>query len=494
MSRKPKTITDRVSRPLPVAILVLFDVCCLTVALLTSYYLRIGSTLLPYYATTDPALYLHTLLWVLPFWIASFAFEGLYGANALGEGPQEYCAVFKACAIGILAVMVVDYWQRNHPLSRGVLLLTLAFSVVLTSGMRFIGRRVMRRLHLKGRVKTNVLVVGANEHARAVARQLLRNRQAGLVPSGFLDDHLPVGSEILPGIPVVGSPADLSRVAGEIGTTTAIVIPEALAWESWHDLLRDVVEGCNGINVWVSPGMYDRLVMSRTVCRRAGISMIEFKDQWLSGADSALKNIFDYGVGLILLGPIAAVSLLIVAARLLTARGPVLRRDLGIGIHGRFFYRYHFRTDSANGGRTYLGETLARYGLDRLPELINVFRGEMSVVGPRPAFTVHTLQDRLAPVLRMKPGIIGPWVESASDFDEMDEHALTYIRDWTVWTDLRILLKMFAILKRRRPRHELDSFRLREHRPMTSVKATVAQSRAPIQATSTTQYTGVANS
>lgn len=446
--------------------LLVADIICVAVAVGAAYQLRIASALIPYHAFADIGVYLRTTLLAVPLWIAAFAVEGLYTDEIFSEGMQAYTSIFKACTVSVIGIMVVNYSQHDTLLSRGVLLLTWLLSILFVGGMRFVVRRILRRLRASGRLNTQVLIVGANEHGKAVAAQLMTNRKAGLRVAGFLDDHLPAGSRVMDDIDVVGMPSDLVRIAPGMGVTSAIIIPDALLWETWHDLLSEVASSRTGLKVHVSPGMYDLVVMGQTVTRRAGIPLLAFDGMRLTGEDAVLKSVLDYAATALLAIPAAVLSA-VVAALILIAEGrPVFARTPAIGARGRRFFAYTFRTFSVEGVRTPLGEFLFHYGLDRLPKLINVLRGEMSLVGPRALAHIPagSRADWVTGMLGVKPGITGPWVNR--DDTGMREHELSlmYIRNWSFWTDLQILFKTVWRLVAQRPvRHATGTgLRLRQ--------------------------------
>jgi lipopolysaccharide/colanic/teichoic acid biosynthesis glycosyltransferase len=481
--------------------LVLLDTLAIGAALALAYYLRIASGLLPYSGPHNLAGYTRMAGMVLPVWLLICAGAQLYDPRLLLGGPQEYGQVVKACTFGVIALITLSFWERGVMLSRGWLLLAWALSIILTGGARFAFRRVIFLLRRRGRFITRALVVGANEQAKAIVRQFHTPEGPGVQVLGFLDDYLPPGTRVM-GDPsagpstssggasgqapstgrrgepfdgaqdrpvepsghcleVLGTPADLERVARETGAGEVIIVPDALAWESFQEIIQQVASTLNDLEVKLSPGFYEILTTGVKVSHKAFVPLLTVERVRITGIDALLKNLLDYGVGAVLLVLTAPLTGLIALILWLVDGHPVLDRHPVLGLGGRLFRTHKFHTGLLGSTRrslvqplpaalnnpghaSRLGAFLYRTALDKLPQLFDVLRGRMSLVGPR-TISVDS-EDRYGPwlpsLLTVKPGITGPWaVSNVPTLDDEVRLTIYYIRNWTIWFDLQILFQ-----------------------------------------------------
>jgi lipopolysaccharide/colanic/teichoic acid biosynthesis glycosyltransferase len=455
-----------------VATLVLSDAVTVAAALLLAWYLRIGSGLLSYSQAVDLAPYLQILPLAIPIFLGLFGLNGLYRYNLLLGGPHEYGNVFRACSYGILALVFLsyflNYFQVTDLLSRGWLVLAWVLTILLVAGSRFGWRRVfywLRRAH--GWFITPTLIVGANEHGRAIARQLGRDG-AGIRLVGFVDDFLPTGSAVSEGLTVLGTPQQLGELAARHEVEQVIVLPNAVAWETYQEIMEHAGLA-NGYEVQLSPGFYEILTASVEVTHRAFVPLLRVRPARITGLDLMLKTGLDYGLGAVLVVLALPLMLPIALAIWLVEGRPVLERHEMLGLGGRVFSTHKFRTGLGGTMRRRLGgnraekvadcgqarPSLFRFlycsGLDKLPQLFDVLAGRMSLVGPR---TVSVSQDvayrRWLPrLLTVKPGWLGPWAVTGPQTVEAELRlALYYVRNWTIWLDLEILFRVAKELVR----------------------------------------------
>jgi lipopolysaccharide/colanic/teichoic acid biosynthesis glycosyltransferase len=441
-----------------IATLVVLDAAMVEIALLAAYWLRIGSGLLPYGTPANFTTYLALSLMSLPIWLILFALTGLYDTLYLLGGPQEYSNVVKACTFGVIGLIVMSFWQRAEPLSRGWLLMAWLLSVVLVTTARFAGRRVVFALHRYGWFITSVIIAGISEQGRAIARQLSQDRSVRVV--GFVDDFLPVGTKVVDGLEVLGPPSQLASLAARHGVREVIVLPSAVTWETFQELIEEASQP-NGFQVQLSPGFYEILTTGVQVSHKWFVPLLRIEQVRITGIDAALKLGLDYGVGIFLTLLALPLMVLLALAIWLTDGRPILERHPVLGLKGRVFPTLKFRTRLLGGthcsvtrplsfavdnpGHTWwLGRAMYRTGLDKLPQLVNVLRGQMSLVGPR-TISVGS-EDRyrrwLRNLLTVKPGITGPWaVANISTLEDEMRLNMYYVRNWTIWMDLQTLFQ-----------------------------------------------------
>jgi exopolysaccharide biosynthesis polyprenyl glycosylphosphotransferase len=311
-------------------------------------------------------------------------------------------------------------------------------------------------------------------------RRLMTEKIYGFRPIGFLDANpLPMLESDKPTLPVLGGPDDLADVIERTGARHVIL---AFTSEPDHILVSKVRECAQlGVGVSLVPRLYEAINERTTLDHVGGLPLLTLNSIDPRGWQFAIKHAVDFGTALLVLTLLSPVMLVIAVAVKLSSRGPVMFRQRRVGRDGREFDVIKFRTmrDSPSRGgfepldglapggvegpdrRTPLGRLLRELSLDELPQLINVLRGNMSLVGPRPerpeyvarfARDVARYEDRH----RVKSGITG-WAQvhglrgqtSIADRVEWDNY---YIQNWSLRLDLRILAMTIAEVLRFRER------------------------------------------
>jgi len=447
--------------------LAVVDALVIAGSLLLAYYLRIGSGLLPYNAPHYFGAYAMTLLLAVPIWLVIFALASLYDVHHLLGGPQEYANVFKGCSFGTLTLTVLGFLARGAQLSRGWVLLVWVLSTLMVGGERFLMRRIFFRLRRCGHLIQRALIVGANEQAKSIAAQLNSPTGSGYHILGFLDDFLPTGTSVMEDLRVLGPPGRLMEIAHRIGAEQAIVVPDAMAWESFQEVIRQASQQ-NEVEIQLSPGFYEILTTGVRVTHKSFVPLLVVDQVRITGVDTLLKASLDYGLGgLLALLSLPALAIIAVAIKC-TYGGPILIRPRVLGRNGRPFGTWKFRIGSLDEEKWILSSAMDRgqpqtrhplglylyeMGLDKLPQLLNVLGGQMSLVGPRTISVGHNERygQWLPSLLTVKPGITGPWAVAGGDRSLAAEITLDiyYIRNWTIWFDLQILFQTIRRVLRR---------------------------------------------
>jgi lipopolysaccharide/colanic/teichoic acid biosynthesis glycosyltransferase len=397
----------------------------------------------------------------IPLWLILFAANRLYDPRYLLAGLQEYGRIVVACSLGILVLVVLSFLEPNLSVSRSWLVFGWLLAIWFVSLERFVIRRVVRLLRARGYFLTRALIVGANEHAQAIARQLAPATQSGVQVVGFLDDYLPLDSRVLGDLSVIDRPTELARVARETRATEAIVVQGAIAWESFMEIITRSVSSFDDLAIKLSPGFYELMATGVTLSHEGFVPLLALEKNRITGVDALLKKTLDYsvsGFALLVASPLLAVTAILVR---LAVRGSVLEPYRVLGQREKPFTTWKFRTHRAEPERNTedynLSKSLYRIGVDKLPQFINVLRGEMSLVGPRPipVSRAAIYQEWLPTLLTVKPGFTGPWVVAGTDVQSLEDEIrldLYYIRRWTIWLDLQILLQtVLRLLQGERP-------------------------------------------
>ena len=424
----------------------------------------------------DPAAHLapgHAVLMalVVPFAITSFHWQHLYNPRYLLTGVREFVGVLWACGAGLVALVVVSF-AFSERLPRRWAILAFCLAVVVVGLDRLMLRRLVQNLRRHGAYIQRALLVGADRHSISIARQLGRNA-SGVKVVGILDDYMPVGS-LLPGsFKVLGTSADLAAVAARTGAREVIIVPEALPWETLNDILNDTAAAPSDIRVNLSAGYYDLLTRGMDMYQVNHVPLMGMSRVGLSRGQAVVKRALDWMVASLLL--ILFSPLLLLAAARTRARGvPLLVGHRAIGRRGQPFRLLSLPPQASS-------LVLVR----KLPALVNVIRGELSVVGPRPVNPAEGASGlRRARSLTVRPGLTGLWRQA----DEATEQALLdlyYVRNYSVWMDLHVLFdRTRARLWRRKSRptpgdvwdwHQGD-----QEVPATTMSAPEARERASV--------------
>jgi lipopolysaccharide/colanic/teichoic acid biosynthesis glycosyltransferase len=367
----------------------------------------------------------------IPLMLLLFRLHGLYDVDHILSGTREYARIAHAATYGVLITLAVSYFAGGSPLvSRSWLLLTWALSIGFVGLGRFAARRLVRRLRRHGVLRTRVVIVGASALGVAIAEQCRAARNEGLDLMGFLDEYLPLGQPLLDDVAVIGRPADMLHGAAARLADEYVLVPQALPHERLEELSR-VMASARGPTVRLAVSSTDLLTQGFLLVERGSIPLVTLKQARLDGLERALKSGCDVagaGVAIVLLAPLALLAL---AGAVLARRYPLVQR---YPIHG-----------SARGEITlwlFSAAVTNWLPLRGLPALLAVLRGQLSLVGPRPRIRTADEPAAAAPWLTsVKPGLTGPWRLSGpgASLEVQEMQDLTYVRNYSIWEDVRIL-------------------------------------------------------
>jgi exopolysaccharide biosynthesis polyprenyl glycosylphosphotransferase len=410
-------------------------------------------------------------------WVGALMVNHAYDDRFLFVGNEEYQRVLRAALTMTTTIAVLAY-ALNAEIARGYVTIAIPVAAVLGLLGRYLNRFLLHRAWARGRCLRRVLVVGHAASVAGLTGQLRHERYHGLdvvAACLFRSDTLPPQ---LRTVPVVEGLELASETARQVGADTVMVLscPEldgpALRRLAWQLETQD-------IDLVVASALVD-VAGGRTTIRPVdGLPMLHVEHPRLSGPRWLLKALFDRigaALALLVLAPLLAVCAL--AIRLdRNAPGPAFFRQIRVGRHGKPFAIYKFRTmrDDAedllaelralnehDGALfkvrhdpriTRVGRFLRRYSLDELPQLINVLRGEMSLVGPRPPLP-NEVAEYPADMLRrlvVRPGMTGLWqVSGRADlaWEEAMRLDLRYVENWTLTLDLIIMMRTASAVLR----------------------------------------------
>jgi exopolysaccharide biosynthesis polyprenyl glycosylphosphotransferase len=401
-----------------------------------------------------------TPVFLLLFWL-----YGLYEPRQVLSPVNEFKQVFHGAIAGTALLFVADS-IFNLKLARIWVFLAALGCLLAVGTERLAVRKILHYLRRRGGDATRTIVLGTNPEARAVARTLEREGWLGYSILGFVDDRTPLGQEVSDGHNVIGHTEELHDLVQAQDATLVLVAASAfdtarlnrLFWE-----LQDV-----DVDLQITSGTVDLLASRMVVQSVAGVPLLYVKRPGMDKLQRTMKRTMDILgalVGGLLLSPfLLAISLWIK----IDSRGPVLFKQQRVGRDGRTFTLWKFRTmvrdaeqrkaelEALNEGPgllfklkedpriTAAGKRLRRLSFDELPQLWNVIKGDMSLVGPRPALPseVEQYDEWVKNRLRVKPGMTGLWQVSGrteTSFEDYIRHDLFYIQNWSLSLDFWIL-------------------------------------------------------
>jgi len=402
--------------------------------------------------------------------VLMFARADLYADRPRRPGFSAIAtALFQATVIALVFALA----NGEHFNSYFVFYGSLFFGVVYITSLRYLHTRVTGLLLEKAGYRRRALLVGSGKHIEAVAHAL-----AGR-------SHTPV--DLVGYISLKPRPQNGLRSLGQLGE-----LPEVLARERVqeviiadpdfpHEKAVELVDQCHqrGVSVHIAPSTMEILFKRAEFVPGESVPLFTLRPPVFEGIDYAVKRTFDLVLSSALLVLLSPVLVAIAAAIKLSSRGPVIYRSSRPGMAGRPFRCFKFRTmrvhadqvqadleplNEASGALfkirhdprlTRVGRLLRRFSLDELPQLVNVIRGEMSLVGPRPLPTrdFERLEEWHKKRYLVLPGITGLWQisgRSELDFDDLVRLDFLYLEQWSVFLDLAILLRTIpAVLSRR---------------------------------------------
>lgn len=457
--------------------ILLTDTVAVWVAVFTAYVVRfnadgsarVGGDFSPPYLLVSIIL-----MWA---WLFALVMGRTQDRRLLGSGPTEYQEVFSVTWKLFATVAVIAYMFRME-IGRGYLGIAFPLGLALILAGRYAWRQWLHRRRKAGLMRSRVLLVGHRGKVEGLIRELELRAVAGF---GVVGACLPEGEATcgeVAGVPVLGSMAEAARVAREVGAdTVAVAGSDSLTADAVRRLGWDL-EG-SGTDLALAIALTDvagpRVLMQPV----SGLPLVYVDEPQFIGPKYLLKTAGDWVFALLislLLSPVLLVIAVLVKA---SSPGPVLYRQERVGVRGTTFPMLKFRTMVAdahdrlaevlaaegvesvglfykpkNDPRvTTVGRVLRKYSLDELPQLLNVLRGQMSLVGPRPQIDAEVAQyDRRAHRrLLVKPGMTGLWqISGRSELtpEEGIRMDVYYVENWSLFGDFMILARTVRVVFR----------------------------------------------
>jgi exopolysaccharide biosynthesis polyprenyl glycosylphosphotransferase len=430
--------------------------------------------------------YAGILYFAVPVRIAMLVYERVYQFQGAFSYTRETIKIFKAVAVGSLLIagwaflFRGGYAFREFSYSRGVFLIDFALALGCFLLFHLLLRFVQTRIRDAGINLIPTLIVGTNAEAVQTVRELKERRDLGYRVIGVVksDASDPVDHPDL-GAHMIGSFDELPELIRDLEIQEVIITDNSISSDRLFEAMMQVGRR-QRVEFRFAPTLFDLLPQKTSVEQIGVLPMVRLFREPLSDIQRFVKRASDIlisGLAVIILSPLLLIISLMVKR---SSRGPVMFRQERVGMDGRIFLCYKFRTmyadadeavhreaytkniqgsPEANAGNagdpifgkvkddtrvTPTGRWLRRSSLDELPQLLNVLKGDMSVVGPRPPipYEVEDYEIWHRKRLDMKPGITGLWQVSGRSrltFEEMVRTDLYYIENWSIWLDLKII-------------------------------------------------------
>jgi len=446
---------------------VVFDAVAIEAAFLVSYFIRFDTTLLRFLPLQEdiPPLdaYVYGSLVVIPVWLLLFNTQNMYSARRNVAMSNELFVTVKLVTLGMLIVMSGAFFYRAFSYSRVVFGLLWITSIAFIFLGRYLLCRIERSLYARGKELRNAVIVGSNETAHRIYDMLHNHPLLGYKFVGYFAKTPSTDNASLGNVTYLGT---LDEAPAKISAERIEFVLIALDHND-HDHLLKLVHSCEGVNVefMMVPEILELMASQMRVVEIEGIPFIQLKSVPMTTWGRILKRSFDIIATSLLLILFSPLLLVIAVAIKLDSKGPTLFSQERVGIDGKQFHILKFRSMNADAEtqtgpvwarendprKTRVGKFLRHTSLDELPQLINVLRGDMSLVGPRPErlFFVEQFRQHVPKYLdrhRVKAGMTG-WAQvnglrgPYGSLEERIKYDIYYIENWSLWFDMRILLK-----------------------------------------------------
>jgi exopolysaccharide biosynthesis polyprenyl glycosylphosphotransferase len=447
----------------------LSDALAVVASFFLAFWLRFHSRLLSVpKGTPSLADYLAVLPVLLLVHMVFFSYQGFYRFKLRRNRLDDLFSVILNCAAASFSVLLVFSYLKSYrfigfEVSHVYLAVYAPLAVLALFLCRVLTFRIFRRLRRNG--VSRVLIAGGGDLAALTAANLARYAHFGLEVAGFL---APAAQPPGPGAAVLGDYGDLEAVARAHGVTDLFV---AMPLREYDAIMRLIEGGHNLlVDIHLVPDLLQLASLKAGLEHIEGLPVINLGDIPLEGWPALSKRLFDVVVTLAALAVALPVGLLTALLLKLDSRGPVFYRQTRVGLDGRIFSMIKFRTMVRDAERatgpiwsprndarvTRVGRVLRKLSIDELPQLLNVLKGDMSLVGPRPERPelVERFKESIPRYMlrhRVKTGMTG-WAQvhglrGNTPLDKRIEFDIFYIQNWTFRLDLEILFRTFLKLQ-----------------------------------------------
>jgi exopolysaccharide biosynthesis polyprenyl glycosylphosphotransferase len=428
--------------------------------------------------TFEGLIYFSKMNWPLtisfvPIWLSLLSILGAYRDFRTRRFKKELVIIIKACLLSIIFLGSIFFILQMKFTSRlyiGIFAITTGLCLI---GEKRLNSVLLDRIHEHGFNQINLLIVGTGRRAQEFIRAVKAHANWGLRIVGLIDDEHGMYGKEIEGYRVLGRIQDIPFILHRKVIDRVIFVVPRL----WLHRLDDVILACEreGIATSISMDLYDLRIAQMRQTNFNGFPLLEFETFNAKEWQLFLKRAMDIALSLFVLILTSPVYLMAAIAIKLNSKGPVFFSQVRCGVNGRKFTLYKFRSMVVGAEMkkrliekmnemdgpvfkikhdprlTQVGRIIRKLSIDELPQLINVLKGDMSIVGPRPPLPIEVEMYQLwqRRRLSLKPGITCVWQVSGRNtvnFDRWMEMDLDYIDNWSLWLDIKILIKTFFVV------------------------------------------------
>lgn len=409
----------------------------------------------------------------VPIWIITMSYFQVYKNFRTTLFPVVLWNLLKSSILAFLFIGGITFVVKMELVSRTYIAGFIVMGCIFLSIEKILFRRILKVVYQSGHNLINLLIVGTGKRAQEFIRVVIEHENWGLKIIGLIDDDPKLLGKKIRDYEVVGKIIDIPRILREMVVDQVVfVVPRR-----WLNRIENAIYQCEneGVSSAVSVDLYRPKFAKMRLSDLAGIPLLIYQTSMAEEWQLFIKRCIDLSVSFISLLLLSPFLITIVILVKITSRGPVFYRQIRSGKYGRKFTLYKFRSMHAGADSqkenldkhnemngpvfkmkkdpriTKLGKFLRRFSIDELPQLFNVLIGDMSLVGPRPPIPdeVHMYETWQRRRLSMKPGITCIWQVSGRnnvDFEEWMEMDLKYIDGFSLWFDLKILVRTFFVV------------------------------------------------
>ena len=406
-------------------------------------------------------------------YIVIFQYNGLYRINIIITRAAHLARIMKAIYYGALNIVLISLLIEPAAVLDSRLIIFVSVLIVIPALYLF-RAEILRYILIRfsgTSFKRNVIIVGDGKAGKMLATKLMYENPIGLNILGFVDDHKVLNEEVVIGKKVIGNLNELENIIDKYDVDELLIAED----DEDNEKVLDVIDLCKSlnVNVRVTSELFDIVARKVSTEKYADIPVIDVSSHYNNAITIGMKRTFDLvasTIALILLSPVMLVITILIK---LTSPGSILFKQTRVGRHGKTFQFYKFRSmtdidgededrkklmlDFMNNGNgetdtkvinsnrvTWVGNIIRKSSLDELPQLFNVLRGEMSLVGPRPCLPYEyenydEWQKRRVSVIPGCTGVWQVWGRSSVSFNESVVLDLYYINNMSPWFDLQLI-------------------------------------------------------
>jgi len=444
------------------SIFFVFELFLLSFAWILSYYVRFHLKLfIPPPNPVPFSTYLWYLIPLLIIWAVSSKIFQLYQPRRISLGDHEIADIIKAVTTTLIITVCFIYATRRFEFSRLAYLYFWIGAISVLSIERRALRSILRDFRKRGYNLRFSLVIGSGGMVEKLLHSISNHPELGVLVNGILVLRREEINGSISGIPIIGVIEDLEDI---IDQTRWDIVFIALPFEAHHHL-GEVLKTLMGrmLDIKIIPDVYEYIALKGGMDRIDDIPLVGLQTSPLFGWNRVAKRAFDLTVATLALAIFSPIFMFITFLIKMTSRGTIFYVQERLGIDGRPFNMYKFRSmkmdaeknlgpvwaKEGDSRRTRIGAFLRRFNLDELPQLFNVLKGEMSIVGPRPErpLLVEKFGNQVHQYMlrhRIKAGMTG-WAQingfrGNTSLEKRIEHDIFYIRNWSIWFDFKIII------------------------------------------------------